>query len=159
MPPRPITPRSTFSALYQGGTHDRARDHDLKALDLVIGATERDAAVASAVEVERNSKRARRNEQRRYIKDMEKLGYEFTGTGPDGQMTFRKVKDMARRNSGPKLRWRAERNEWVITWTEQGCTRKRSTGTASREEAKSSSANGSAREADDPARVIPLKCS
>ena len=43
---------------------------------------------------------------------------------------------MARRNSGPKLRWRAERNEWVITWTEQGCTRKRSTGTASREEAE-----------------------
>jgi hypothetical protein len=52
---------------------------------------------------------------------------------------------MARRNSGPKLRWRGERNEWVITWTEQGCTRKRSTGTASREEAEIVLGEGSTR--------------
>ena len=109
----------------------------LKALDLVIGATERDAAVASAVEVERNSKRARRTEQRRHIKQMERLGYEFTGFGSDvANSNIQEGEDMARRRSGPRLKWRAERNEFVITWTEQGCTRKRSTGTAKREEAE-----------------------
>jgi hypothetical protein len=64
---------------------------------------------------------------------------------------------MARRNSGPKLRWRGERNEWVITWTEQGCTRKRSTGTASREEAEIVLGEGSKRAGAEPGRVTPLR--
>ena len=66
---------------------------------------------------------------------------------------------MARRNNGPHLRWRAERDECVITWTEQGCTRKRSTGTASREEAESILGEWLCTRGRDPGRVIPLKCS
>jgi hypothetical protein len=43
---------------------------------------------------------------------------------------------MARRNQGPKLRWFAERGAYYITWTVNGRSRKRSTGTASSEEAQ-----------------------
>jgi integrase len=43
---------------------------------------------------------------------------------------------MSRRNQGPKLRWLAKRGCYYISWTDQGRTRKRSTGTASREEAE-----------------------
>lgn len=43
---------------------------------------------------------------------------------------------MARRNQGPKLRWFAERDAYYITWTVNGRSRKRSTGTASCEEAQ-----------------------
>jgi integrase len=43
---------------------------------------------------------------------------------------------MPRRNQGAKLRWRTERGVYYITWTVNGRSRKRSTGTASREEAE-----------------------
>jgi len=43
---------------------------------------------------------------------------------------------MARRNQGPKLRWFAERKAYYITWTVNGRSRKRSTGTASGEAAQ-----------------------
>jgi integrase len=44
---------------------------------------------------------------------------------------------MSRRNQGPKLRWLAERRAYYITWTINGRSRKRSTGTADRERAES----------------------
>jgi integrase len=43
---------------------------------------------------------------------------------------------MARRNQGPKLRWVPERETYYITWTINGRSRKRSTGTADREAAE-----------------------
>jgi integrase len=43
---------------------------------------------------------------------------------------------MSRRNQGPKLRWLGKRASYYITWTEQGRSRERSTGTAKREQAE-----------------------
>ena len=43
---------------------------------------------------------------------------------------------MARRNQGPRLRWLEERDCYYITWTANGRSRKRSTGTANREQAE-----------------------
>jgi integrase len=43
---------------------------------------------------------------------------------------------MPRRNQGPRLRWLAKRHCFYITWTEQGRSRERSTGTADREQAQ-----------------------
>ena len=43
---------------------------------------------------------------------------------------------MGRRSQGPKLRWFAERDAYYITWTVNGRSRKRSTGTASSEKAQ-----------------------
>jgi integrase len=43
---------------------------------------------------------------------------------------------MSRRNQGPKLRWLTERRRWYIAWTEQGRSRKRSTGTVNRAQAE-----------------------
>jgi len=43
---------------------------------------------------------------------------------------------MPRRNQGPRLRWLKKRNCFYITWTEQGRSRERSTGTADREQAE-----------------------
>jgi integrase len=43
---------------------------------------------------------------------------------------------MARRNSGPKLRFLGKRGCYYITWTEGGRSRERSTGTADREQAE-----------------------
>ena len=43
---------------------------------------------------------------------------------------------MARRNQGPKLRWIAVRAAYYITWTVNGRSRKRSTGTADRDQAE-----------------------
>ena len=134
-------------------------DHPLKALDLVIGATERDAAVASAVEVERNSKRARRTEQRRHIKDMQKLGYEVTGTGPDGQMTFRKVTTWHEETAVPSCAGEPRETSGSSHGPSKAALASAARAQRAARKLKASSANGSAREADDPARVIPLKCS
>lgn len=43
---------------------------------------------------------------------------------------------MGRRNQGPKLRYLEDRGAYYITWTVNGRSRKRTTGTASREEAE-----------------------
>ena len=43
---------------------------------------------------------------------------------------------MARRNQGPKLRWLEDRGAYYIAWTVNGRSRKRTTGTASSEEAQ-----------------------
>ena len=43
---------------------------------------------------------------------------------------------MGRRNQGPRLRYLQERRTYYITWTVAGRSRKRSTGTANREEAE-----------------------
>jgi hypothetical protein len=43
---------------------------------------------------------------------------------------------MARRNTGPKLRWLAKRGCWYITWTEGGRSRECSTGVTDREQAE-----------------------
>jgi hypothetical protein len=43
---------------------------------------------------------------------------------------------MARRNQGPKLRWLQGRGAFYITWTINGRSRKRSTGTSNREQAE-----------------------
>jgi integrase len=43
---------------------------------------------------------------------------------------------MPRRNQGPRLRWLDKRKCFYITWTEQGRSRERSTGTADRERAE-----------------------
>jgi integrase len=43
---------------------------------------------------------------------------------------------MSRRNQGPRLRWLEKRKCFYITWTEQGRSRERSTGTAEREKAE-----------------------
>ena len=43
---------------------------------------------------------------------------------------------MARRNQGPKLKWLNKRKCFYITWTENGRSRERSTGTADREQAE-----------------------
>src|SRR6187455_2561971 len=53
---------------------------------------EREAAVKAAVEAERSGERAQRTKRRRFIKDMEKLGYEVTGFEPDDKFALRKVK-------------------------------------------------------------------
>lgn len=42
---------------------------------------------------------------------------------------------MPKRNAGPKLHWREDRNVWEILWYEGGQTRRKSTGTADRAEA------------------------
>ena len=57
----------------------------------------------------------------------------------------RKGQAMPRRNQGPRLRWIAKRSCYYITWTEHGRSRERSTGTADREQAETSSQNGSLR--------------
>jgi integrase len=43
---------------------------------------------------------------------------------------------MGRRNQGPRLRYLKKRHAYYITWTEQGRSRERSTGTADREQAE-----------------------
>jgi integrase len=43
---------------------------------------------------------------------------------------------MSRRNQGPRLRWLDKRQCFYITWTENGRSRERSTGTADREQAE-----------------------
>ena len=45
--------------------------------------------------------------------------------------------NMSRRNQGAKLRWREDRGAFYITWTVNGRSRKRTTGTADREAAES----------------------
>jgi hypothetical protein len=66
---------------------------------------------------------------------------------------------MPRRNQGPRLRWLAKRHCFYITWTEQGRSRERSTGTADREQAQVSSRNFSTSATAEAARVIPMKSS
>jgi hypothetical protein len=71
---------------------------------------------------------------------------------------------MPRRNTGAKLKWFPDRGAWYITWTVNHRSRKRSTGTTSREEAdlllaeflqtRSRTAAG----ASDPSKVLITDC-
>ncbi len=106
------------------------------------------------------AERAHLAKQRRFIKDMEKLGYEVTGIGPDGKFTFAKVKTWQDGTTDRISNGAPNEAHSSSSGTSRTALASAQRALRAAKKLKSSSANGCKREDKREAgRVIPLKCS
>ena len=117
-----------------------------------------EAKLAKRVAKEKAARaKAERKLERERIRQMEKLDYEFTGFGPDGTQTFRKVKTWHEETAVRSCAGGRSEMSGSSPGPSKAALASAARAQRAARKLKSSSVNGSPRAGAEPGRVIPLK--